>query len=76
MPDSGLLAPARMLVAVRAMVPVTLMPPNSAEAYYNLATGQLAAGKTAEAKRSILRSLEAAPGFEKAQDLLLRLTRP
>ena len=31
MPDIGLRAPARMLVAVRAMVPVTLMPPNSAE---------------------------------------------
>ena len=32
MPDSGLRAPARTLVAVRAIVPVTLMPPNSAEA--------------------------------------------
>ena len=32
MPDSGLRAPARILVAVRAIVPVTLMPPNRAEA--------------------------------------------
>ena len=32
MPDSGLRPPARILVAVRAMVPVTLMPPNRAEA--------------------------------------------
>ena len=32
MPASGLPAPARTLVAVRAMVPVTLMPPNRAEA--------------------------------------------
>src|SRR6185437_6018690 len=32
MPESGLRAPARILVAVRAMVPVTLMPPNSADA--------------------------------------------
>ena len=32
MPAIGLLAPARMLVAVRAIVPVTLMPPNIAEA--------------------------------------------
>ncbi len=32
MPATGLLAPARMLVAVRAIVPVTQMPPNRAEA--------------------------------------------
>ena len=32
MPETGLLAPARILVAVRAMVPVTLMPPKNAEA--------------------------------------------
>ena len=32
MPEIGLRAPARMLVAVRAIVPVTLMPPNRAEA--------------------------------------------
>ena len=57
-------------------IALALKPPNPAEAYYNLATAQLAAGKSVEAKRSILRSLEAAPGFEKAQDLLLRLTRP
>ncbi len=31
MPDSGLIAPARMLVAVRAIVPVTLIPPNKAD---------------------------------------------
>src|SRR5689334_10194247 len=31
MPDTGLRAPARMFVAVRAIVPVTLMPPNSAD---------------------------------------------
>ena len=31
-PATGLTAPARMLVAVRAMVPVTLIPPNRAEA--------------------------------------------
>ena len=31
MPDTGPCAPARTLVAVRAMVPVTQMPPNSAE---------------------------------------------
>ena len=32
MPDTGPCAPARTLVAVRAMVPVTQKPPNSAEA--------------------------------------------
>ena len=31
MPDSGLLAPARTLVAVRAIVPVTAMPPKIAD---------------------------------------------
>jgi hypothetical protein len=31
MPDTGLMAPARTLVAVRAIVPVTLIPPNRAE---------------------------------------------
>ena len=31
MPETGPRAPARTLVAVRAMVPVTQMPPNSAE---------------------------------------------
>ena len=32
MPAIGLRAPARTLVAVRAMVPVTLIPPKTAEA--------------------------------------------
>ena len=32
MPETGLHAPARILVAVRAIVPVTLMPPKIAEA--------------------------------------------
>jgi cellulose synthase operon protein C len=49
-------------------------PPNVAEAQYNVARAYAAAGNKVEAKRSVLRSLEAAPGFEKAQELLLRLT--
>ena len=49
-------------------------PPNVAEAHYNIARAYAAAGKKAEAKRSVLRALEAAPGFENAQELLLRLT--
>ena len=32
MPETGLHAPARILVAVRAIVPVRLMPPKIAEA--------------------------------------------
>ncbi|MBO0721127.1 MAG: tetratricopeptide repeat protein, partial [Blastocatellia bacterium] len=49
-------------------------PPNIAEAQYNIARAYLAAGKNTEAKRSVLRALEAAPGYEKAQELLLKLT--
>jgi cellulose synthase operon protein C len=57
-------------------IAVALNPPNPAEAYYNLASAQFAARKTAEARRTVLRSLEIAPGYEKAQDLLLRIARP
>jgi tetratricopeptide (TPR) repeat protein len=49
-------------------------PPNVAEAQYNLARAFHAAGKNKEARRAVLRSLEAAPGFDKAQELLLKLT--
>jgi tetratricopeptide (TPR) repeat protein len=49
-------------------------PPNIAEAQYNLARAFEAAGKNKEAKRAVLRSLEAAPSFDKAQELLLKLT--
>jgi len=49
-------------------------PPNVAEAQYNLARAYHAAGKSKEARRAVLRSLEAAPGFDKAQELLLKIT--
>lgn len=49
-------------------------PPNLAEAHYNIARAWLAAGKNAEARRSVLRALEVAPGFDQAQELLLKLT--
>jgi tetratricopeptide (TPR) repeat protein len=49
-------------------------PPNVAEAHYNIARAYLAAGKNTEAKRSVLRALEDAPGYDKAQELLLKLT--
>ncbi|MGH9751872.1 MAG: tetratricopeptide repeat protein [Blastocatellia bacterium] len=49
-------------------------PPNIAEAQYNLARAFHAAGKNKEARRAVLRSLEVAPSFDKAQELLLKLT--
>ncbi len=48
-------------------------PPNMAEAQYNVARAYFAAGKKTEARRYVLRSLEAAPGFDKAQELLLKI---
>src|SRR5262249_36853956 len=48
-------------------------PPNMAEAQYNLARAYFAAGRKPEARRYVLRSLEAAPGFDKAQELLLKI---
>lgn len=57
-------------------VALALSPPNPAEAHYNLASALFAAGQKAEARRAVLRSLEAAPGYEQAQELLLRIARP
>jgi tetratricopeptide (TPR) repeat protein len=53
---------------------LALQPPNVAEANYNIATAYHALGRQPEAKRSVLRALEAAPRYEKAQELLLRIT--
>ncbi len=49
-------------------------PPNLAEAHFNVARAYSVTGKAKEAKRAVLQSLELAPGFDKAQDLLLQLT--
>jgi cellulose synthase operon protein C len=54
-------------------VQISLEPPDLAEAHYDLARSLEAAGDHAEAKREVLRSLEIAPGFDKAQELLLKL---
>jgi tetratricopeptide (TPR) repeat protein len=54
-------------------VVLALSPPDVAEAHYDLARSLLAAGHSAEARQELLRSLEIAPGFEKAQELLLKL---
>ena len=51
-----------------------LNPPDRAEAHYNLARALLGAGKKTEAKREVLRSLEIAPTYDKAQQLLLKLS--
>ena len=55
-------------------VALAASPPNVAEAQYNLARAFHAAGKNKEARRAVLRSLEVAPSFDKAQELLLKLT--
>jgi cellulose synthase operon protein C len=54
-------------------VALALSPPNVAEANYNVAAAYHALGQQPEAKRAVLRALEAAPRYEKAQELLLRI---
>jgi len=54
-------------------VALALAPPNVAEANYNVAAAYHALGHQPEAKRAVLRALEAAPRYEKAQELLLRI---
>jgi tetratricopeptide (TPR) repeat protein len=54
-------------------VGLALAPPNVAEANYNVAAAYHALGRQPEAKRAVLRALEAAPRYEKAQELLLRI---
>jgi tetratricopeptide (TPR) repeat protein len=54
-------------------VALALAPPNVAEANYNVAAAFHALGRQPEAKRAVLRALEAAPRYEKAQELLLRI---
>src|ERR1700754_1340507 len=44
---------------------LALQPPNIAEANYNVATAYHALGRQPEAKRAVLRALEAAPRYEK-----------
>ncbi len=54
-------------------VEIALAPPDLAEAHFNLARALEAAGNRREARREVVRALEIAPGFEKAQELLLKL---
>jgi tetratricopeptide (TPR) repeat protein len=52
---------------------VALDPTDRAEALYQLALAYSEAGDVTAARREVLRALELAPSFEKAQELLLRL---
>ena len=52
---------------------VALKPVDVAEAQFNLAVAYRDAGDIANARRTVLRALEAAPHFQRAQDLLLDL---
>jgi len=54
---------------------VALDPVDKAEAYYQLALAELDAGDRAAARRSVVRSLEIAPRFGRAQELLLKIHR-
>jgi tetratricopeptide (TPR) repeat protein len=61
-------------VAVRERRAVlALRPADEAEARYQLALALQQAGDATEARREVLRALEIAPAFEKAQQLLLTL---
>lgn len=51
-----------------------LNPVDAAGAHYDLARALLGAGNLREAKRAILRALEIAPAFRKAQQLLLKIS--
>ncbi len=54
-------------------VEIALAPADLAGAHYDLARALEAAGDRTEARREVLRSLEIAPGFDLAQELLLKL---
>jgi tetratricopeptide (TPR) repeat protein len=54
---------------------VELDPVDKAEAWYQLALAELEAGDRTAARRSVLRSLEIAPRFGRAQELLLKIHR-
>ena len=53
---------------------VALQPVDMAEARYQLALAHFEAGDVTSARREVLRALENAPNFERAQELLLRIT--
>ena len=52
---------------------IALGPVDKAAAYTDLGESYFKGGKKAEAKKQVLSALEIAPGYERAQGLLLRL---
>ena len=54
---------------------VALDPVDKAEAFYQLAVADLEVGDRPAARRNVLRALEVAPRFERAQEFLLKLRR-
>ena len=62
----------RAAIRERAAV-VALAPVDLAEARYQLARAYYRAGELSEARHEVLRALEGAPNFERAQDLLLAI---
>jgi tetratricopeptide (TPR) repeat protein len=62
----------RLAVRERRAV-VALKPVDMAEAYYQLALALHESGDNVTARREVLRALEEAPNFAKAQDLLIRI---
>jgi len=67
-------ADGRFDVAVRERAAlVALDPPDRADALYRLALAERNAGRNEQARRTVLRALEVAPGYDPAQELLLDL---
>jgi tetratricopeptide (TPR) repeat protein len=66
--------PASAIRARRAVL--ALNPTDRVEAMYQLAAAYAAAGDRVNARREVLRALDLAPNFEKAQQLLLSLRQP
>jgi tetratricopeptide (TPR) repeat protein len=65
--------PRRVVRARRSLV--ALHQVDEPEAFYRLAVALLDAGDAAGARKEVLRALELAPRFQRAQELLLRLHR-
>jgi tetratricopeptide (TPR) repeat protein len=65
--------PDRRLIVRERKALVALDPVDRVEALYQLALAYFEAGEATAARREVLRALELAPNFEKAQDLLLKL---
>jgi predicted Zn-dependent protease len=54
---------------------IALKTPDRATAYYHLAQAYLGDGKRQEARRAVLSSLDIAPSYEPAQNLLVEILK-